>query len=449
MSDSRSKPPPVALLCWFLVSWLAPATLYAGDGSEYTVYPQPVESPQHTTPAPPADARSTVVEPADTVASPLGWHDTDGVAGAESTLLEGNNVRLFTAETPPLPAVDCGPMLSCDFPLDLSEAPVTYTAASQTNVFYWLNLFHDVTFRHGFDTAAGNFQVNTYGGGGVGGDRLETRLRYDVSCGSTVSIPPDGASGGVIVSPCTVGGTTRDTALDSTAVLHLAAHGLAERLVGGPGNVACLGHVQSPREGWADWLGLLFTIETGDTGTDPRPYATWFIGQPAGGNGVRGLPYSTDPAINDWTYETIFGSADPFAIGAVWAEALWRATWALIDLHGFDPDLANAAGGAGNQRILSYAIEGMKLGPCLPTFLDARDALLAAATTADANDVCPLWNAFAVMGLGTDATSVGPGSTQVTNGFAVPAECSALTSLFTDGFESGGCGGWTSVFPGC
>lgn len=446
--SSSAGPRRVGALLVLSALLIAPSVLAGGD-AEYKVYPAPVESPQHTTPLPPADGRTTVVDPADLLASPFGWHDTDGVAGPESTLLEGNNVQVQTDETPPIPAPDCGPMLVCDFPLDLTQTPATYSAAAQTNVFYWINLFHDLTYRHGFTAAAGNFQVNDYGGGGVDGDRFEARLRYDVNCSSTVSIPPDGNPSAVILSPCTIGGPTRDTALDSTAILHLVGHGLSERLVGGPSNTSCLGNLQSPGEGWADFLGLLFTIEPGDAGADPRPYGTWLAGQPPDGPGVRALPYSTDPAVNDWTYETIFGSNDRFAIGAVWAEALWRATWALIDVHGFDPDLADAAGGAGNQRMLSYVVEGMKLTPCLPSFLDARDALLAAAAAADPTDVCPLWTAFAAMGLGTDAVSITPNSTQVTNGFALPAECTALTPIFSDGFETGDCGSWTSAVPGC
>ncbi len=51
----------------------------------YNVYPIPVESPNH-------GARSLEADPDNAAASPFGWHDTDGAAGAESTLTTGNNV---------------------------------------------------------------------------------------------------------------------------------------------------------------------------------------------------------------------------------------------------------------------------------------------------------------------------------------------------------------------
>ena len=51
----------------------------------YTVYPAPLASPDE-------GGRSFALNPADATASPNGWHDTDGVAGAEFTDTRGNNV---------------------------------------------------------------------------------------------------------------------------------------------------------------------------------------------------------------------------------------------------------------------------------------------------------------------------------------------------------------------
>ena len=39
-----------------------------------------------------------------------------------------------------------------------------------TNLFYGCNMIHDVLYRYGLDEAAGNFQANNYGRGGLGGD---------------------------------------------------------------------------------------------------------------------------------------------------------------------------------------------------------------------------------------------------------------------------------------
>ena len=55
----------------------------------YHVYPTPTEAPTF-------GARSVVTNPANATASPFGWHDTNGAAGAESTVTTGNNVSAYT-----------------------------------------------------------------------------------------------------------------------------------------------------------------------------------------------------------------------------------------------------------------------------------------------------------------------------------------------------------------
>src|SRR5262249_37120277 len=51
----------------------------------YQVSSLPSESPD-------AGARTVVTDPADAIASPFGWHDTNGAAGAEFNVTRGNNV---------------------------------------------------------------------------------------------------------------------------------------------------------------------------------------------------------------------------------------------------------------------------------------------------------------------------------------------------------------------
>jgi len=50
------------------------------------------------------------------------------------------------------------------------------------------------------------------------------------------------------------------------------------------------------------------------------------IGQPTSGAGIRPQPYSTDPAVNTWTYASINGMRIPHGVGAVWAQAAWKFT---------------------------------------------------------------------------------------------------------------------------
>jgi extracellular elastinolytic metalloproteinase len=136
--------------------------------SQYRVYQEPVESPSH-------GGRTLVSDPSDPVASPFGWHDTNGAAGPEFTITRGNNVHAYTDtdddDVPdPGSSPDGGGGLVFDFPLDLNLLPSTYAPAAVTNLFYWNNYIHDFSYKYGFDEASGNFQVNNYGNGGLGGD---------------------------------------------------------------------------------------------------------------------------------------------------------------------------------------------------------------------------------------------------------------------------------------
>ena len=54
----------------------------------YEVFALPLESPYY-------GARTIEVQPANATASPYGWHDTNGVAGAEYTTTRGNNVNAY------------------------------------------------------------------------------------------------------------------------------------------------------------------------------------------------------------------------------------------------------------------------------------------------------------------------------------------------------------------
>jgi extracellular elastinolytic metalloproteinase len=136
------------------------------DGSSYRAYPQ--ESPDDSD-------RVLFTNPADGLASPFGWHDTDGVPGPEFTITRGNNVHSYTdrdndGEQDTGGSPDGGLGLDFDFPIDLGEHAQFNVPANQTNMFRWCNIVHDVMYLYGFDEASGNFQVNNYGRGGTGGD---------------------------------------------------------------------------------------------------------------------------------------------------------------------------------------------------------------------------------------------------------------------------------------
>ncbi|GGI07960.1 M36 family metallopeptidase [Egicoccus halophilus] len=136
------------------------------DGSSYRIFPG--ESPDD-------GDRVVSTEPADGTASPFGWHDVSGTPEPDYTITRGNNVHAYTdrdADNQPDPGSepDGGPGLTFDDPIDLGEHPQNATEAALTNLFWWCNVSHDLFHLYGFDEPAGNFQVNNYGRGGVGGD---------------------------------------------------------------------------------------------------------------------------------------------------------------------------------------------------------------------------------------------------------------------------------------
>ena len=426
------------------------------EEASYRVFQQPVESPNHSDMPPPADGRMLIVDPEETVnASPLGWHDN----GTTSfTIMRGNNVHAFDDldgnNQPPAVEPDCGAGLLCDFddPIDFStDGPTDYTSASVTNLFYWANILHDIQYQYGFDEVAGNFQTNNFANGGAGGDEVTAFAQKNgAPCPNNAffGTPADGSSPSMIMCLWTPSNPQRDFSFDNGVVIHEYGHGISNRLVGGPSNVGCLGNLQQAGEGFSDWWALAYTGEVGDAGTDVRGSGTYILGQPLDGPGVRTQPYSTDPAVNNHTYESINGMSIPHGVGEVWAQAAWEAYWALVDARGFDPDLYDAMGSAGNQRMMLYVNEGLKNTACSPTFTDIRDGIIQAAMDNHGGaDVCTLWEAFAAFGLGTDAVSGGSNSTNPTNGFTLPGSCEVGGAIFVDGFESGNTSMWSSSVP--
>ncbi len=116
------------------------------------------------------------------MASPYGWLDIDGSAGAEFTTTQGNNVHAYLdQDANNAPDFNSSPSggskLRFDFPLDLNEHAQASRDAMVANLFYVNNMIHDVLWRFGFDDASGNFQTNNYGRGGTGNDGVRAEAQ--------------------------------------------------------------------------------------------------------------------------------------------------------------------------------------------------------------------------------------------------------------------------------
>ncbi len=390
------------------------------DWGTYNVYALPNDAPND-------GIRSIVDNPADATYSPFGWHDTNGIAGAEFTDTRGNNVSAQEdADDNDSGGFrpDGGVDLNFSFPIDFGQSPSAYRSAAITQLFYVGNTVHDLFAHYGFTEAAGNFQATNYSGLGLGGDAVQA----DAQDGSGMdnanfSTPPDGLAPRMQQYLFDLTSPDRDSALDNGIIIHESGHGVSNRLTGGPANSNALDALQSGGmgEGWSDWWALMFTQRASDSPNDAFGIGTYVLGQSSTDGGIRQFPYSFDMTVNPHTLGDFNSSHEFHDAGEIWASALWDMNWLLIDKFGYDSDLYNGTGG--NNLALQLVMDGLKLQPANPSFLDGRDAILAAdvALTGGANQD-EIWQAFARRGMGVSAVSANASSPVVSEAFDVPGD---------------------------
>jgi extracellular elastinolytic metalloproteinase len=238
----------------------------------------------------------------------------------------------------------------------------------------------------------------------------------------------------------------RDSDFDNGVIAHEYGHGISNRLTGGPANSGCLGGDEQAGEGWSDFWTLTLTAKDTDTRTQHRGIGNYVSFQDETGPGIRNFPYTTDLIANPQTYAGIGSTNIPHGVGEIWMDMVWEVYWELVLKYGFDNDLYNGTGG--NNLTIRLVVDGMKLQPCLPDFVEARDAILLA----DMNDTgganqCEIWRGFAKRGLGVNADAGalggGTGVGDETEDFTIPAGCCTESyCIFSDGFESGDISAW-------
>jgi hypothetical protein len=254
-----------------------------------------------------------------------------------------------------------------------------------------------------------------------------------------MSTPPDGSSPRMQMfeffgpSP----EPSRTSNFEALITFHEMGHYVTNRLVG---DALGLTNVQGRAmgEGWGDFFALCMTSQAGDdfpngvfavggwtdvTATFKQNY--YFS--------IRRYPYSADLGKSPLTFKHIganvvlptgpprnpdFGGSpnnEFHNAGEVWCTALWEVFVALVARHGH---------AGAEARMLRYVIGGLKLTPLRPTYLQARDAIITAATALDPGDVPAVWAGFARRGMGIGAVAPPSNSTQLTGvveSFNVPA----------------------------
>ncbi|MCY7310095.1 MAG: M36 family metallopeptidase [Chitinophagaceae bacterium] len=387
------------------------------SSASYRVIKYPAESPLHVggTPAIHIDPWTMAGPPA----SSLGWHN-DGTTLHDST--RGNNVwaqedrdnNNSTFGNAALSTTN-QPTLTLDYTFDLTTFPANPATDNQkaaiTNLFYWNNLIHDIAYVYGFDEPSGNFQNNNQGRGGLGVDYVIADAQ---DAGGTnnanFSTGADGSRPRMQMFIWTAANPDRDGDLDNGIVVHEYTHGISNRYTGGPSSASCLGNDEQGGEGWSDYFALMSTTNwataTVNDGVIRRGIGTYASNQNPTGVGIRSAPYSTDMSIYPRTYANLPATGgQQHAVGEIWCMMLWEMTWEIIKQdNAINPNLfapGSLATMIGNSSALKLVSEGLRLQPCNPGFVDARDAILRADTILfNRKYSCSIWKAFAKRGLG-------------------------------------------------
>jgi Fungalysin metallopeptidase (M36)/PA domain/Fungalysin/Thermolysin Propeptide Motif len=565
--------------------------------ANYLVIPYPIEAPSFGV----ATVRNNPWTAAPGNATTLGWHSTgttdytisrgNNVWATEDTFGANQNVGLpATSTTAPDP-------LNFNFTPNYNVEPSKNPTMQQfaiTNLFYWNNIIHDITYQYGFDEVAGNYQQNNQGRGGQGSDYVTALAQSGAAghIGNNANFLPtvDGVSGRMrmylfsprspatvrvnspvsiagdylatesnfslnnkleVLGPVTgqliyfndnVAGTTHEACgtaantltgkivmidrgncnftqkvltaqnagaiaavvvnnttgyvnmggddntitipavsisqadgaifaaqlannvnvtlrynppidgdLDNGVVVHEYAHGISNRLTGGPATASCMQNAERGGEGWSDYFALMLTtnwLTTNVTdGTIARTVATYANAEAPNGGGFRNYPYTTSMTLNPLTYANVgvpgpqwllipqlplLPETEVHNIGEVWCNALWEMTWGIIQQeNSINTNLYNFSltNTGGNSIAFKLVMEGMRLQPCNPGYIDARNAIL----TADMNlyagrHQCAIWTAFAKRGMGYSALQGSANSaTDQTAAFDLPPAATITT----------------------
>ena len=420
------------------------------NGASYRVIAYPAESPIHPGGAPALQSNPWSLSTGNAVS--LKWH-SDGTNDYNYT--RGNNAWAYhdrsntntadlaksaTSTTSPDP-------LTFDFVPDFTITPTQTTPVQNqqfniTNLFYWNNIIHDLTYQYGFDEVAGNFQASNQGRGGLGNDYVMAEAQDGGSTNNAnFNSPADGGSGRMQMYLWS-GTPQKDGDADNAIIVHEFSHGISGRLTGGPAQAGCLGNDEQMGEGWSDYYALMATqnwatAALSDGFNNPRGIGTYANGQAITGLGIRPRRYTTNMANNEMTYANLPTQVIPHGVGFVWCTMLWDMTWEIIQQAGINPNLFNASGTGGNTIALKLVTEAMKLQPCSPGFVDGRNAILQADQILYGGQYrCAIVNAFARRGLGFDASQGSSGSrTDGVAGFSVVESILKLTQNVTQQLE--------------
>jgi len=325
---------------------------------------------------------------------------------------------------------------------------------SVVQLFYICNWFHDEMYRLGWTETAFNFQDDNFGRGGNGSDSV--RCEAQDSSGfnnANFSTPSDGGRGRMQMYVWNITSPSLDGSIDADIVIHEFTHGLSNRLhmnvFGFTSNMS-----KMMGEGFSDFYAHSLLSQPSDPLNGIYTLSGWATSDILGGlssyyYGIRRFPKApiaftggpNNRPHNPITFADIDQEEVDYSDGAfpapvaghlsntadqehsggeVWSAALWEVRNLIVGRLGWDP---------GNRRTLQIVTDGMKMAPSNPTYLQERDAIIAAASaqalapeaSADVSDVR---EGFRRRGMGFTATvdneGTGSGTARVTEAFDFP-----------------------------
>jgi extracellular elastinolytic metalloproteinase len=373
-------------------------------------------------------APNQVTEPftGDPTASPAGWLNP-AVNGFFTT--QGNNVddhENWLATRPEAnpfrPSSPDGQFL---FPFQNNWgrnncADSTYeqdVSQATTNLFDQHNRIHDEYYGYGFTEAAGNFQNNDFGRGGVGNDAVQGDVQAGIQGtpqqldNANFSTPPDGLPGitnmflwepipGSFIAPCVDGDN------DVSVIQHEYTHGMSTRMVGGG---QALGGEQAGAMGerWSDFYALNHLF---DAGLETQPIEGIYVTSNAQ-RGIRNYNYADSPLnYGDLGYDIV--GNEVHADGEIWTATLWQLRQGLLAQYGTK---------AGEKRAALLITAALADTAPNPSMLDARDGILTADQDLyKGKDTELIWKTFANRGMGSGAGSIGSSDPDPDPSFASP-----------------------------
>jgi hypothetical protein len=340
----------------------------------------------------------------------------------------------------------CEPTAQCSWNPAVRSSWQTNRNHEAVQAHYFVSRFHDHLLNSpiGFNGDDGNFEdedrveVNANDGADTAGDGGPDLGHVD---NANMSTPPDGGSPSMqmyLFEPLPQFGAPfrAINGDDSGDVLyHEYTHGLSNRLVVDDQGFGALNSPQSGAmgEAWSDWYAKDFLVADGQQTDAPGP-GDVFLGVYTDGvqpglirsegldckpdSPASACPGGQSTGAGGYTYGDyghVTGGAEVHADGEIWAQTLW--------------DLREATGSALAEQLVT---DGMRLSPTEPTFLDMRNAILAAdqAANAGANET-DIWTVFAGRGMGYFAAAVNGSDTEPTEDFAMPPAAGGPTGTIT------------------